>query len=114
MYAIRSYYAAQIRFGYAVNGYALGDLVKVVDAITDAELAQLIEEYEATYDLALAVQKGGDKRQNLLDSARIELGIKKFLVDGGFQAFTTTFENRITSYNVCYTKLLRRISPART
>ncbi len=85
--------AAQIRFGYAVNGYAMGDLVKVVDAVSDPELAQLVEEYEATYDLAPAVQKGGEKRQHLLDAARIELGIKKFLVNGGFQAFTTTFEN---------------------
>jgi hypothetical protein len=33
------------------------------------------------------------KRQHLVDAARIELGIKNFLVKGGFGAFTTTFEN---------------------
>lgn len=85
--------AAQIRFGYAVNGYAMGDLVKSVDAVSDAEIAQLIEEYEATYTLSPVVQKNGDKRQHLIDAARIELGIKHFLVNGNFGAFTTTFEN---------------------
>lgn len=84
---------AQIRFGYSVNGYALGDLVKVVDAVTDADIAALVEEYEATYTLTDRVKAGGDKRQHLLDSARIELGIKRFLDHGGFKAFTTTFEN---------------------
>ena len=85
--------AAQIRFGYSVNGYAMGTLAKVVDGVSDADLSQLIDEYEASYELSAAVQKGGALRQNLLDAARLELGIKKFLVDGGFQAFTTTFEN---------------------
>ena len=85
--------AAQIRFGYSVNGYAMGTLAKVVDGVSDADLSQLIDEYEATYELAPSVQKGGSHRQNLVNAARLELGIKKFLVDGGFQAFTTTFEN---------------------
>lgn len=84
---------AQIRFGYAVNGYALGDLVKVVDAVSDGDIAALIDEYEASYTLTDRVKAGGDKRQHLLDSARIELGIKQFLDNGGFKAFTTTFEN---------------------
>ncbi|MDR3411932.1 MAG: L-arabinose isomerase [Formivibrio sp.] len=84
---------AQIKFGYSVNGYAMGDLVNSIEAVSDADLAQLIEEYEATYQLSDAVKQGGAKRQHLLDAARIELGIKNFLVKGGFGAFTTTFEN---------------------
>ena len=85
--------AAQIKFGYSVNGYAMGDLVNSIDAVSDAELAHLIEEYETTYLLSDAVKQGGEKRQHLLDAAQIELGIKNFLVKGGFGAFTTTFEN---------------------
>lgn len=84
---------AQIRFGYSVNGYALGDLARVIDAITDAQLAALIDEYEASYTLTERVRKGGEKRQQLLDAARIELGLREFLEHGGFSAFTTTFEN---------------------
>jgi L-arabinose isomerase len=85
--------AAQIQFGYSVNGYALGDLVKSIDAVDDASVAQLLAEYEASYELSAAVKAGGEKRRQLVDAARIELGIKNFLVDGGFSAFTTTFEN---------------------
>lgn len=84
---------AQIKFGYSVNGYGLGDLVKVVDAVSASDIDLLIEEYEATYTLAECVQLRGAKRQNLLDAARIELGIKQFLEKGQFSAFTTTFEN---------------------
>jgi L-arabinose isomerase len=84
---------AQIRFGYSVNGYALGDLVRSVDRVSEAELALLIEEYEASYRLAPSVQLKGAKREQLLDAARIEIGIRNFLVQGGFSAFTTTFEN---------------------
>ena len=84
---------AQIQFGYAVNGYAMGDLVKSVEAVSDADVAKLVEEYDASYQLSAAAQPGGDKRQHIVDAARIELGIKNFLVKGGFKAFTTTFEN---------------------
>ncbi|MEO8410508.1 MAG: L-arabinose isomerase, partial [Propionivibrio sp.] len=85
--------AAQIQFGYAVNGYAMGDLVKSVDAVADADVARLVDEYDATYQLSPAAKKGGEKRQHIVDAARIELGIRNFLVAGGFAAFTTTFEN---------------------
>ena len=85
--------SAQIAFGYSVNGYALGDLVKVVESVSSAEVNALLEEYDTTYELSAAVRPGGEKRQNLADAARIELGMKRFLTDGGFSAFTTTFEN---------------------
>ena len=85
--------SAQIKFGYSVNGYAMGDLVKSVEAVSDADVARLVEEYEASYRLSEVVQQGGAKRQHLVDAAKIELGIKNFLVQGGFGAFTTTFEN---------------------
>ena len=85
--------AAQIKFGYSVNGYAMGDLVESIAAVDDASVAQLVAEYEASYELSAAVRSGGEKRRQLVDAARIELGIKNFLVDGGFSAFTTTFEN---------------------
>jgi L-arabinose isomerase len=52
-----------------------------------------VEEYEATYAVAPALQKGGDKRASLRDAARQEIGMKGFLRDGGFGAFTTTFED---------------------
>src|SRR5690554_5880491 len=44
--------AAQIKFGYEVNGYALGDLVSCVDSVTEQEISALVEEYEASYTLS--------------------------------------------------------------
>lgn len=85
--------SAQIQFGYSVNGYALGDLEHVVNEVSHSDINALVEEYEASYILTDAVKNGGAKRENLLDAARLELGIERFLQQGGFQAFTTTFEN---------------------
>jgi L-arabinose isomerase len=84
---------AQLRLGYAVNGYGLGDLVKYVDGITGHAVDDLVAVYEAEYDLAPKLQKGGSRRDSLRDAARIELGMRAFLEEGGFKAFTTTFEN---------------------
>lgn len=84
---------AQIRFGYTVNGHALGDLAAVVDAVSPQQVEALVQRYESQYELSAAVTAGGDRRDHLLDAARIELGLETFLVQGGFGAFTTTFEN---------------------
>ncbi len=85
--------SAQIAFGYSVNGYAMGDLAKVVESVGGAEINALLDEYDATYELSAVARPGGEKRGNLADAARIELGMKRFLTEGGFSAFTTTFEN---------------------
>lgn len=84
---------AQMTFGASVDGYGLGDLVDYVDAVTDDELDALIEEYEREYELAPELEAGGEKRDSLREAARIELGIRGFLEEGGFKGFTTTFEN---------------------
>ncbi len=84
---------AQITFGYSVSGYGIGDLVKCVKAVTAAQIETLVGIYEETYDFAGAARHGGSQRSNVLECARIELGMRAFLTDGGFKAFTTTFED---------------------
>ena len=85
--------SAQLTFGYAVNGYGLGDLVAVVNQVTDAAIDRLTEEYDDTYALAAVLRRDGDRRASLREAARIELGMRQFLEAGGFTAFTDTFEN---------------------
>jgi L-arabinose isomerase len=85
--------AAQIRFGYAVNGYALGDLAACVLAVSDAETDRQAAEYAEQYELDAPLRPGGEQRAALLDAARIELGMRSFLEEGRFKAFTTCFEN---------------------
>lgn len=84
---------AQIRFGYAVHGYGLGDLAEYVNKVTDAEIDKLIRQYTDEYTVAASLLAGGDHQESLRESARIELGMRAFLENGGFNAFTTTFEN---------------------
>jgi len=84
---------AQIQFGYSVSAYGIGDLVSVINEVSKGDVDTLIEEYEASYTLTDAVKSTGDKRENLLDAARIELGMTRFLEQGNFRAFTTNFEN---------------------
>lgn len=84
---------AEYKFGFSVNTYGIGDLVKVVDAISDAEVDKLIQEYEGKYKLASSITRDGAQRQSLKDAARIELGLKAFLEDGNFKGFTDTFED---------------------
>lgn len=85
--------AAEMKFGFSVNTHGVGDLVKVINQISDTQINKLIQEYEDTYDLMTSIQKGGEKRASLIDAARIELGIKTFLEDGGYSAYTNTFED---------------------
>jgi L-arabinose isomerase len=85
--------AAQLRLGYSVNGYGVGDLVKFITGVTDAQIDRLVQEYDDTYTVAAEMRKGGEKRPALRESARIELGMRAFLESGGFTAFTTTFED---------------------
>ncbi len=84
---------AQMRLGYSVNGYGIGDLAQRVNQVTDAEVDKLVSEYEASYLLAESLRASGAQRQSLRDAARIELGLRQFLEEGGFQAFTDTFED---------------------
>ncbi len=84
---------AQRRMGYAVYGYGVGDLVKVVNQVTDAEIDQLISVYYNEYEVAPELRPGGDEVASLREAARIEAGMRHFLKDGNFKAFTTTFED---------------------
>lgn len=84
---------AQMRFGYAVNGHALGDLAAAVEAVDAARVQDQLERYASCYELSPVVRPGGARRGQLLDAARIEIGLQDYLDRGGFKAFTTNFEN---------------------
>jgi len=84
---------AQIQLGWSVNGYAMGDLVGPIADVSEVAVSQLVQEYEETYTLAATARKGGAKHENVRYAARQELAISAFLEEGGFGAFTTTFED---------------------
>ena len=84
---------AQLRFGFSVNGYDSSDVVKYINKVSDSELNDLLAVYDDSYNLSESLQKGGVQRESLVDAAKIELALRAFLDEGGFNAFTDTFEN---------------------
>lgn len=84
---------AQIKFGWSINGYGVGDLVQRVGDISEAEVDQLMDEYNEVYDITAESRSAGPVHEAIREQARIELGLKGFLQEGGFGAFTTTFED---------------------
>ncbi|TDC68686.1 L-arabinose isomerase [Actinomadura sp. GC306] len=84
---------AQLRFGVSVNTYGVNDLVEFVDAVPDGDITGLVKEYDDRYDIAAELRPGGERHESLRYGARIELGLRAFLDEGGFKAFTTNFED---------------------
>lgn len=81
---------AQIKFGWSVNGYGVGDLVESIKNIGEDAVDQLMAEYASLYEIT-DTAKTNDAA--VREQARIELGMRSFLNKGGFTAFTTTFED---------------------
>jgi L-arabinose isomerase len=84
---------AQIQLGWSINGYGVGDLVGPISEVSDAAVDRLVQEYEGSYTLAAPLSRSGEKHEILRYAARQEIAMRAFLEDGGFGAFTTTFED---------------------
>ncbi len=85
--------SAEMRFGFSVNGYGVGDLVERVNAVSEEQVDALIETYLSEYQVAPELRPGAERHPSLRDGARIEAGLRAFLEEGGFKGFTDTFED---------------------
>jgi len=84
---------AQRTFGWSIQAYGVNDLVAEVGDATGDAIAALADEYEQQYDLVPELAKNGERHQSLLDAAQLEAGLRSFLQQGGFSAFTTNFQD---------------------
>jgi L-arabinose isomerase len=84
---------AELKVGYSVNTHGVGDLVKIINEISDAETNRLIAEYEEKYAVVPSLHKGGAHYSSMQAAAKIELGLAAFLKDGNYKGFTDTFED---------------------
>jgi L-arabinose isomerase len=80
---------AQRVFGFTVHGFGIGDLTQRMAEFSDGEVLSLVKEYRGQYEIA----RKHDRADAMAEAARIELGLRAFLVEGGFGAFTDTFED---------------------
>ena len=77
----------QQKLGWQVNTWAVGDLVKEMDAVTEAQIDALMETYQASYDIAT------DRIDAIRYQAREEIAIKKMMDAEGCRAFSNTFQD---------------------
>jgi len=84
---------AQIKFGWQISAYGVGDLVEYINKVTEKEVDELYKEYEAAYDVAENCKPGAEFHENVRVQARYEIAMKRFMKEGNFKAFTTNFEN---------------------
>jgi len=85
--------SAQIKFGFSVNTHGVGDLVKVINEVSEKEMDALVKNYESIYEISADLKRGGTRHKSIREAARIELGLRAFLEAGNFKGFTTTFED---------------------
>lgn len=85
--------SAEMTFGMSVNTHGIGDLVAVINQTTDAQIDRLVAEYADSYTLMASLLPGGAMHQSLREAAKIEIGMRAFLQDGGYGAYTDTFED---------------------
>ncbi|MGK4566846.1 L-arabinose isomerase [Flavobacterium sp. 3HN19-14] len=84
---------AELKFGFSVNSYGIGDLVALINAVHDIDIEKLVGEYEKMYTISDNLRRGGADHSAVYEAARIELGLRKFLEDGNFKGFSDTFED---------------------
>ena len=84
---------AELRLGVQVNTWGVNELAAAVAEASESDIDALVEQYVELYDVAPELLPDGERHQSLRDGAAIELGLRSFLEEGGFGAFTTTFED---------------------
>jgi L-arabinose isomerase len=78
---------AEIKLGWSVNTWGVGDLIARVKAVTDAEVDAKMDEYKSKYDFKT------DNLDAVRYQAREEVALEQMLAEGGFGAFTDTFQD---------------------
>jgi L-arabinose isomerase len=84
---------AEAVFGSQINTWGVMDLARLVEQATDSQIDELIKEYLDLYDVVPSLLPGAERHDSLRYGASIEVGLRMFLEDGGFTAFTTSFED---------------------
>lgn len=77
----------QAKLGWQVNTWAVGDLVKEMNAVTEAETDALVAEYASMYDVAT------ENVEAIRYQAREEIAMERMLSREGCMAFSNTFQD---------------------
>ena len=78
---------SQIKYGWECNYYALGDLVDIINQVTEEEIDAKMKEYTDKYTMKT------DRIDSVREQAKYEVGLEKFLSTNGIGAFADTFQD---------------------
>ncbi|MDF1495672.1 L-arabinose isomerase [Caproiciproducens sp. CPB-2] len=78
---------AHIKFGWQVDHYGVGDIIRMVEAVTEKEIDAQMEQYAEVYDMAT------DDLEAVRYQAREEVALRKFMEEEKFGAFHTNFQD---------------------
>lgn len=84
---------AQIQFGWTVDYFGIGDLVAVIDAVSDEEVERTFATYKELYDFDYGSYDQKTWEDHVKVQAKQEIGLRRFLEAGGYSAFSTNFED---------------------
>ena len=85
--------AAQIELGFTIETRSVNELVSAVEAASESEISSLTDTYLNEYEVQEKLRPGGSHHQSLRNAAAIEVGLRRILNEGNYQAFTTNFED---------------------
>ncbi|OOV75677.1 L-arabinose isomerase [Mammaliicoccus fleurettii] len=84
---------AQIQLGWTVDYFGIGDLTTVINKVSNNEIEHLFEQYKEMYDFDYGKYEVDEWESSVKEQIKYEIGIKQFLDEGGYTAFTTNFED---------------------
>lgn len=85
--------SAQMQFGMSIEQFGVNTLAAAVAEVSDSAAESLCEIYERDYEVVSELRKGGARHDSLVYGAKIEIALRSILEAGGFNAFTSNFED---------------------
>ncbi len=78
---------SEIRYGWNVNYYGIGDVVAIAEKLTDGDIDAKLAEYNEKYTMAT------DDAAAVREQAKYEAALEKFIKQENIGAFTDTFQD---------------------
>lgn len=78
---------SEVRFGWNVNYYGIGDITDMLPEITETEINEKLNEYTEKYEM------NTDRLDAVREQAKYEIALERFIVNNNISAFTDTFQD---------------------
>ena len=82
---------AQVKFGWEVDAYPVNEAVEAVQAVSQADVDALVEEYYSRYEILTEGREEKEFRRHVAVQAQMEIGLERFLEEKNYQAIVTHF-----------------------